>query len=181
MNLVTYVRYVAITGDTSTASADVADALADAQELLENELCRQLDSKERTERLRIYPADGYFPGGRVHPTVTPVTAAEDYTILDDGTLTGASPQSGVFDFDAEPYAEVTYTGGFTPGTVPACIERDIAWCAYRLVRPAEAAAVPAGAASVRLGDAGVSFGPGGAPAGAVTWSPRSLRYRRRRV
>lgn len=170
--LVTYARYLAITGDGTSDPGQVEEALADAQALLEDTLRRPLESGERTERLRVLD-------GLVYPAATPITDAGDLTVEGDA-LTGASPSSllgGVFD--STDHATVTYTGGFTADTVPACIERDIAWAAHGLVRPLVASGVPVGATSVRLGDAAVTFAKPASGGVQVGWSPQTLRYRRR--
>lgn len=178
MSLVTIERYRVITGDSTSASATVEQALGDAQALLEDDLGRGLESEERTERLRIFYGSS-FPGGRVYPTVTPVTDADDFTLVGTAALDGASPSGGPFDTSQPSYAEVTYTGGWTADDVPACIERDIAWAAYRLLRPAEMAAVPAGATSVSMGDASVSFAAGqSAGEAGISWSRATRRYSR---
>lgn len=184
MSLVTYTRYVAITGDTTSASATVLDRLADAQQLLEDELGRpgllEDDGADKTERLLIR-YDGSL-GATVFPSALPITDAGDLTQA-GALLTGASPDSSPsFVVSGEQWATVTYRGGFTPATVPQSIERDIAWAAYHLLRPSEAAAVPAGATSVRLGDAAVTFAkPTGGGMQGVSWSSQTMRHRKRRV
>jgi hypothetical protein len=181
MSLVTIVRYRVITSDSTSASATIEQALADAQALLEDDLGRGVESEERTERLRIHYG-ATFPGGRVYPAVTPITEAGDYTLVGVAALDGASPSGGPFDTSHPSYASVTYTGGWTTDDVPACIERDIAWAAYRLMRPAELAAVPAGVTSVSMGDASVSFDrPRSAGEAGISWSRATMRHKRRRV
>lgn len=169
--LVTYARYLAITGDAATDAADVEAALAEAQTLLEETLRRPLESAERTERLPVLD-------GRVYPSATPITDGGDLTV-EGYALTGASPSTVLGTLTDSDHATVTYTGGYTADNVPSCIERDIAWAAHSIVRPALASGVPVGATSVRLGDAAVTFArpsPGGQQIG---WSPATLRFRRR--
>lgn len=180
--LVTYERYVEITGDTTTASATVEARLVDAQGLLEDTLGRPLETGERTERMRIYNVDGV---ATVYPSAVPVTDAGDYTQVGDG-LVGATPIGGVAFGVPQGHAEVVYTGGFDPDEtdpdepayLPRSIERDIAWAAHALTHH-PSSQIPAGATSVRLGDAAVTYAKptsGGSP---VSWSPATLRWRRR--
>lgn len=169
-------RYTTITGDTTGDSDTLNTALAEAQQLLEDELGRQLETGERTERLRLYP------NGRVYPAVTPITVAAGYTIYGYAELGDASPIGGPFDTSDPQYAEVTYTGGYTDETVPVCIARDIAWAAYQLLGRDAASRIPAGATSVRIGDAAVTFDkPRSASDAGIRWTAQTLRYRRRRV
>lgn len=177
MTLLTVARYEAITGD-ETAENPTA-AIAEAVELLEDYLDRPLELAERTETLRPDRR------GRLWPRATPITDGGDYEI-DGLALVGASPFGPALGFvDPATSLSVTYTGGWTASTLPACIGRDLAWAAYRLSHPpdlAAATAYPEGATSVRLGDAAVTFGPGGAGAvgtGDTTgwWSKRTRAYR----
>jgi len=179
MALVTVARYRLITGDTTSLAASVVDAIALAEELLADALCRPLASAERTEKM--------WPDaeGRLWPSATPITAAGSYTIDGNGLI-------GVFGPgwpDTTGAVSVVYTGGWVertanPGAanaLPTCIEADLAWVAKSLVAPdASATQYPAGATSVRLGDAAVTFGPDGPPrpgVASVRWSRPTLRYR----
>lgn len=191
MALVTVERYALITGDTVSSASQVSARIEDAVALLEEELGRPLASVERTEDM--WPTRD----GMLWPRATPVTVApDDYTINGYG-LTGAGAwPSGVnwFTGPSTPVS-VTYTGGYVERTanptatnrLPACIERDLAWAAYRLGHPATALSfVPAGASSVSLGDASISWGSGGAPGAAAdllvgAWSRQTLAYRYVRV
>lgn len=185
MSLVTYTRYVAITGDTTSASATVLERLTDAQDLLEEELGRvdllEDDGQDKVERLLIYNDANL--GYVVYPAAVPVTDAGDL-IQHGSVLAGAAPDSSP-EFSVvsgERYATVTYRGGYTPATVPPAIERNIAWAAHQLLTPALTAAVPAGATSVRLGDAAVTFDrPQSNADSGIRWTNQVRRYRRRRV
>lgn len=173
--MITAVRYGEITGDTVTAASAVTARIEDAQELLEEYLDRPLESDEYTEELA---PDRH---GRLWPKATPITDGGDYTV--DGLALHASPfgWSGFLDGNR---VTVTYTGGWTAETLPACIERDLAWAAYRLLHPgavASMSSLPGGASSVRLGDAAVTW-KAGSSAGAAQdtdgwWSLRTRGYR----
>lgn len=184
MSLLTYQRYLAITGDTTSASATILDRISEAQELLEEELGRvgflEDDGQDKTERLLIQ-ADSAL-GFVVYPSAIPITDPGDYTQA-GAVLAGASPDAVPSPFSsAGQWATVTYRGGYTPATVPASIERDLAWAAYHLARPSLVTSVPAGATSVRLGDAAVTYAqPAGGGMHGVSWSKPTLRHRKRRV
>ena len=187
--LVTTARYQVITGDTTTATASVTAAIEDATALLADELGRPdaLKSEERTETMQV------GDGGQLRPLAVPVTVCAGYT-FDTAAIFGGAPDSvafrGVFPDDLPNTVAVTYSGGWVERSanpsatnrLPTELEYDIAWAAHALVHPGLGAAVPVGATSVSLGDAAVSFGAGGAPArgeAGVTWSRKTLRWRRR--
>lgn len=185
MSLVTYARYVAITDDTTSPAASATAALVDAQDLLELELNRrgylEDTGADFTERLRIF--NDARLGYVVYPSGLPITDEGDLTAhgaLLAGAGPDASPAFGIVS--GEQYATITYRGGYTSSTVPVEIERDIAWAAYSLLRPASATSVPAGATSVRLGDAAVTYAaPRSAAEAGIRWSRAALRHRRRRL
>lgn len=181
--MITAARYVELTGDTETVASAVNEAVADAVSELEEYLDRPLAHGERTERISPDRA------GRIWPKATPLTDGGDYTI-DGLALIGSWPYPSILNPDSQ--LEVTYTGGWADARLedpvgsplPLCIQRDLAWVAYRLLHPTApgASVAPAGATSVRLGDAAVSYGPGGAPDGigadtSAWWSSRTKRYR----
>ena len=171
--LISVDRYRVITGDSSTAATAVSAAVETAGDLLGEELGWPggVESAERTETLGVLE-------GRVYPSAVPITVAAGFTI-DGHALRGATPQwADIFeDVDGAPVATVTYTGGWTSATVPASVERDVAWAARALLNPAEALSVPAGATSVRLGDASVSYGRPQSPGTAgVAWSRKTLGW-----
>jgi len=178
MSLVTEDRYRAITGDQASDSVSVTAAIESAEDLLADELGRELASAERTETL--WPTrDGY-----VWPSCVPITVATGYEIDGDG-LTGVLGPGWP---DSTGSVEVTYTGGWVERTanptaahrLPSYIERDLAFAAQSLLDPSPSA-YPVGATSVRLGDAAVTFGSDGAPrrGGDVHWSRATLRHRYR--
>jgi hypothetical protein len=194
VSLVLFDTYQRITGDTTTGASQVADALAEAQALLEEELGRELESKSRTERL--YPD----PTGRVYPMVTPVTVAPSGLLVDGSSMYSAGPFQSVpgFIFEGN-WADLTYTGGYVERSanpaatnrLPAHVERDLCWCAFRALAVVEAqslALTPAGASRMQVGDIMVMFGKGG-QAGEVrvgsdgvtdpVWSRQTLRLCRR--
>lgn len=185
MTLVSYARYVTLTGDTTSASAAAVEALSNAQEMLEDELGRigllEDDGQDKVERLRLY--DDSVLGGVVYPTAVPITDPGDYT-ESGASLSTVGPDGGPFAFTAPSirYATVTYRGGYTAATVPAYMARDLAFAAYQLVNNQALAMVPAGANSVRLGDAAIGFAqPTAGGSIGVGWSRQTLRHRRRRV
>lgn len=194
MALVTVDRYRVITGDYGDAPAavDITAALADAVALLEDELGRPLEQAERTDLL--YPDQK----GRLYPKVTPLVSVPAAYTIDGGTVLGASLFWGADAILGGTTAiSLTYTAGYlersanpsAANRLPEHVERDLAWAAHALARPATVAslsAIPAGARAVSLGDASVSFGEGGAGSTAATttgvgWSPATLRLRRRRL
>lgn len=184
MTLLSYARYVALTGDTTSASASAVEEITRAQDLLEDELGRigllEDDSTDKVERLRLYE-DGIL-GGTVYPSALPITSAGDYTQA-GASLTAVGPDAGPFLWrtSSERYATVTYRGGFTASTVPAYMERDLAFVAYQLLHPIPAL-VPAGAIEAHIGDAGVTFDrPVSGGSIGIGWSRETLRHRRRRV
>src|SRR4051794_38523669 len=88
MSLVTVATYRRVTLDTASSDTAVTGALVDAQALLEDDLGRQLESTERTER--VYPARD----GRLYPIVTPITAVASGYTIDGATVHGAAPFLG---------------------------------------------------------------------------------------
>lgn len=187
MSLVTVARYRTITGDHDSAASAIEERLVDAADLLADDLGRPLEEAERTEAVW---ADR---DGRLYPAATPIVDAPGWTI-DGVTLTGRTIWGSWFGEDGETVT-VTYTGGWVersgnptaPNRLPVCIERDLAWCAFRLGQPTNTALVtlPAGVDQVRLGDAALSTtSPTGlnvAAASVAAWSAETLRYRRRTV
>lgn len=152
--LVDYDTYRLLTGDSTSVPIDVEDQLAVAQGLIEEYLDRPLESKERTERLRLHQ------NGRVWPTSTPITVAAGYTIEGAGLL-GASPVGLSPPFSDPPgtsdlYAEVTYTGGYTAENCPTTLKRAIAKLAFANLHPSSVS-LPAGVVSARVGDASVTY------------------------
>lgn len=182
--LVSYARYVSLTGDATSASATVEAALVEAQDLLEDELGRigllEEDGADKVERLKLY--DDSVLGGTVYPAGVPITDAGDFTLA-GAMLISVPPDGGPFFYrDGERYATVTYRGGFTSATVPAYMARDIAFAAHQLVHSPVPSSIPAGATSVRVGDAAVTFGsPVAGGAIGIGWSKATLRHRRRRL
>lgn len=173
--LVDTARYRAITGDETTADAVVSARLAEATEMLAGRLDRPLEHGEYTEQL--WPTRG----GWLWPRATPIESAGDYEV--DGA--GLRPR---WTLQGGPYL-VTYVGGWTAETVPACIARDLALAAFELGhQPADASGIDTtGATSVRVGDVAVGWGGAGKPSDAAAaraercWSIATLRHRYRVV
>lgn len=187
--IVTEARYYAIVGDTSLRPMPAASAIADAEALISDALERPLESAERTETVRIRP------DGLVYPSATPITAVQATSgleIVSDFALRGAVALSGPFvgpievPPDRDLFAQVTYTGGWDATTVPAFLERDIAFGAYHLrqghdLGPALTPA-PVGATSVTVGDVSVSYRrPVSASETGFRLSAQTRRLRRRRI
>lgn len=176
--LVTVEQYRALTGDNTTDRTVVAEQLRAAQQLVEEYLRRPLELAERTERMRLYDLDGTWTA---FPKATPVLSATGYTIVGAG-LVGATPDvvGGPFARTADPFATITYTGGWSPVTLPLTVAREIAQTARALIA-ASTATVPAGATSVRVGDLAVTYGSGSGGALGLD-SRQALRgYVRRRA
>lgn len=178
-------RYTIITGDATSASATAASAIEEATQLLAEELRRTIDGVEaltegeRTERLWL------DQDRAIWPTATPVTVLPDGYVARGNGIYGTAPSGGLSFLVEGPdnYIDLTYTGGWTANTVPACVARDIAFAAYRIMHASALVGVPAGATSVTVGDVAVGYGSGGAPSAATPhpWSAATLRYRRRFV
>jgi hypothetical protein len=155
-NLVTYEAYVRVTGDSSSAASAVAEALADAQALVEEELERPLELLERTEILDLI-------GGRVYPRATPITEAP-WTI-DGYALTNIDSDWITEPFDsATTQVSVTYTGGYTDETLPRRLRDAIIEMAYSSLNRPSVSVAYVGAESIRQGDISISYGSKGAGA-----------------
>lgn len=180
-SLVTTALYQSLTGDTDSATADVALALVSAQKIVEEYLRRPLANEERTETVR-------FSGGRLYPKATPITEAPDGITIVPGSraLVGASPDGGPFwpavgDSTYPASATITYTGGYTASTLPRTIAAVISSLAYQLLHVTDDSEVPAGATSVSVGDVSVSFGDGTDPGVELNAAQRqSIKPWRRR-
>lgn len=188
--IVTYATYLAVTDDDVTASGDASDALTDAVALLEEKLGRPLESAERTEAM--------VPDSRgiLRPLATPITVADGYTIRDN-SLVFALPLAPVdVDFVTSTWpVEVTYTGGYVERSanpdasnrLPAHVERDLCWAAYRLIhRPAGVTTPETRPDLARSGDTQVKFATIANRTGVDgdvedVWSKATLRLRRRRI
>lgn len=177
MSLLTYARYVALTGDTSTAVTAVEAAIVDAEKAVTDFLRRPLALDWYSHELQVHQF------GRVHVKAVPlvsIPASATYVMEDTRTIRGVVRDSmagpigfaEVQEWLDEDYgystgypelfgkATVLYFGGWTAESVPYNVERAIAWCALSCANPG-ASPVPAGATSVHVGDVSVSFGAGG--------------------
>lgn len=183
--MITHERYIQITGDTTTTEAKAERCIADAVEALEDYLDRPLPEAERTETMRP------DRNGRLWPKATPIIEADDYTIEGIGLAGTFGP--AVDFFTGSVAVEVVYTGGWADprdedydptatNQLPACIERDLAWAAFKLAHPSatrEMALTRDDATSVRLGDAAVTLsGSAGSPSDLDgCWSKRTRSHR----
>ena len=196
MAVVTVARYRLLTGDTTTDATTVSARIDDATEMVEEELDRPLELKERTETLRLDGDTHGWATWRAYPRSTPIVsipADVGYRIEDDVTLANASPDTGYWwswtTCQEAPRSTLTWTGGFTSDTLPKKLESAICDLAAALTRASSGAAfVPVGASSVRVGDVTISYGStsvtGGAGSGLEMYVPglwdRIRRYRHRR-
>lgn len=183
LGAVTVDGYRVHTGDRTTAGTVVTGALVDAEEMLVDELRRDLALAERTASCPIYP------DGRVYPPAWPITAS---TLEIDGrALLGATADTGVFVGylpDRPARVTVTWTGGFDDGTNSTRLPVTLRRALYDLAKALcdDAAPVPVGATSVSVGDVSVTYGQAGGGAGDVDalvpgLSTRIRKYRNRRV
>ncbi len=167
--VVTYETYVSITGDASTASSAVEEALVEAQALVEEELDRPLELEERTELLRLQ-------NGRIYPSATPILDAP-FTIDDGYSLSGVYGDlvTGPLDSDT-PRVLVTYTGGYTAETLPRRLREAICRAAQRHLHPSPLPAdLPTGAEAVRVGDVQITYGSSGLGASGRTLTVSDLK------
>lgn len=181
LNAVTVDGYRVHTGDRTTAATVVTGALVEAEELLVEELRRDLAWGSRTEKLRIYP------DGAVYPSAWPITTAA--LPIAGRALLGAAPDAtpfvGVYGDVTVNLATVTYTGGFDDGTHSEPLPRALAHAIYDLARAlaSDMAPGPAGATQVRVGDVAITYantaGLSGLDAHLPGLSARVARYRNR--
>lgn len=186
MTVLSVARYRTITGDETSVASAVEARIAEAVDELEEILDRPLEHGEHTEALSP-TRDGWL-----WPRATPIAEVDGYEVSGNG-LRSSSPWGWPSIVGADDGSvSVTYTGGWRAHDDPAvtdadrlpfCIERDLAWAAWRLGRPVDTslASTPAGASSVRLGDASVTMAAGAALPGlgshAGWWSRRTRSYR----
>jgi hypothetical protein len=183
-------EYRLATLDTSSADTAVTGALERAQRIVADYLRRgvpgetqPLISAERTELLII---DSLF---RVYPSCVPITALPSGLQARGYSVYGVVPSflvSFIIDYDRlnTPRTSLTYTGGWTPVTLPETVREQICWKAWELLRtPLAQEGIPVGATAVHSGDASVTFkdpNPGGAAAARLSdGAKRELRPWRR--
>jgi hypothetical protein len=173
LSLVTVARYIAITGDDTTAASAVEEALDAVEAELEDELDRPLANDEYTESLRP------DRGGMLWPRATPITDGGDYLI--DGLGLRADGIAVIPSFiSGDDRISVTYTGGWTVDTIPRFVERAIAWAAHALTHPTAHTPGDPAIKSKRVGDVAVTYRDGGPQTRAdaqIVWPARVLRYR----
>lgn len=171
-------EYRLATLDTTSADTAVTGALERAQRIVAEYLRRgvpgeaqPLISAERTELLII---DDLF---RIYPSCVPITALPDGLQTRGYAVYGVVPSflvSFIIDYDRlnTPRTSLTYTGGWTPVTLPETVRQHICWKAWELLRtPLAQEGISVGAVSVRSGDASVTFrdpNPGGAAAARLS-------------
>lgn len=183
LGAVTVDGYRVHTGDRTTAGTVVTGALVDAEELLVDELRRDLALDERTASCPVYP------DGRVYPSAWPIT--ESTLEIDGRALLGATPDSGAFVGyfpDRPARVTITWTGGFDDGTTGTRLPVTLRRALYDLAKAlcADTASVPVGATAVSVGDVSVTYGNAGGGAGDVDalvpgLSTRIRKYRNRWV
>lgn len=165
MSVVTIDQYRRQTGDITTSDDDAASAIAEAQEMVEDFLCRPLELMERTEVCEIAQS------GFVYPVATPIDSVSvptDTQIIDGQYITTQGDDypdpSGFQAWEDRRYmpshrtprTSITYVGGWTSDTLPATLRRAICDLIGALTAPQSA--MVSGASSVSLGDASISFG-----------------------
>jgi hypothetical protein len=186
-SIVTLADYQRITHDLTTYQPTVDAALADAQLLVEEFLRRPLTLMSRTERMRLYSAenlDGGYDGAYLcYPKATPVQTVDGgLTVLSAVAVAGAFPDGGPFlegiiGQGVQPYATISYTGGYTADTLPATLRREIVITARGGIIPATT--VPPGATAVKVGDVSVTYQAAEFVGAAL--SPSTMRTLRRYV
>jgi hypothetical protein len=190
-------RYLQVTKDSASDNADVTQALADAQQYVQDRTKRVLPYGTWKETCYVYS------DGKVYPSATPLDSVvepqAESSIQGAGIWVGWwNPYPAVVGYNGginttsfPPQADITYTGGYQPdGTtdgptppLPYELVRAICWIAWRSLYPAVLPNVPAGANSVHVGDVGYSS-PKALPTGALTDDALELvlyRYTRKDV
>lgn len=179
MTVVSVAYYRVRTGDQTTAASAVEEALEDAESITQHWLGRILQYGEHTERLKVWPREGF-----VYPAAVPVAsvqASASYDVYDEASIRNVSPDDDVFpnflranvmdDYNQGiggnigsgyetyyPYGTVTYHGGWTEETMPVILKRYICKVARALItgKP-EGGPGAAGATMLRVGDVQVSY------------------------
>lgn len=169
----TYTRYVQLTGDSTTPSAQVESAIPDAEREMERILRRPLWLDTYTHALPVHE------GGRAYPKAVPIASLpasatfqlEDATTFRYVVRDSVSGPIGPADigewFDGNAgacampelfgLATVTYTGGWTETTMPMAVARGLARLVHAYANPTIQTELIEGATSQSLGDASVSF------------------------
>lgn len=169
----TYARYVQLTGDSTTPSAQVEAAIPDAEREMVRILRRPLWLDTYTHALPVHA------GGRAYPKAVPIAtlpASATFQMEDPQTfryvvrdsLTGPLGLGDVEEFldgssgacgypELYGLATVTYTGGWTEATMPMAVARGLARLVHAYATPTIATELIEGATSQSLGDASVSF------------------------
>ena len=179
MRLVDFQTYQIVTGDTTSASGVVEDAIDDATQAVEEKLRRQLPYGEYTESLPILD-------GRVYPGMIPLEVSESGTV-DGYTIRGVFPDpiDWMFgDWRTGDTGTVTDVGGWTPDTLPRSIRDDICATAYGQLHPDASvlSGVPVGVNNAANGDVSLGWSSGyqgGVTGHSVVLSRESLKWRRR--
>jgi hypothetical protein len=189
--LVTWTRYKTITGDRAGASAEVEEALLDAQGLLEDALSRSIERADYTEDLPLVsdPETGTLA---CFPTVYPVHSTANGDLVRFNTVYGVGPTAtpvspGDFGLIFPLVVTLTYNAGWDatvtdrtdPAFLPRDVERDIAWAAHTLLNPSLSSAIPTGAKSATSGDVSITYDRAQSSATlGIRWSPGTLSWRR---
>lgn len=151
-------QYRKITGDKNSYSGDVLEALADAQNTVEEKTNRFYELAERTEKLSRYS------DGKVYPSATPVVSVSSPV---GAAIEGNSVSSTEWYYgdvavnwfisdsrNGYPLVELTYTGGWAAGSIPVAIVKVTAEIAKLALTPSSD--LPQGATSVTVGDVTVT-------------------------
>lgn len=173
MAILTYTRYVTLTGDSVTASAIIESAIEEAESdtgPLAEYLRRPLPLAEYTDLLHV-DIDGL-----VYPKAVPVAsvpATATYDIVRPNALGYLTAERSMIEEWTNPYGDgylvhqptrsVTYEGGWTADNVPFSVAATIARVAYRMANPYPVDDPSAGAQSRAVADASVSYGSNTAP------------------
>jgi hypothetical protein len=176
--LVSVAEYRLATLDTASPDTAITGGLERAQRIVADYLRRgvpgeaqPLISAERTELLII---DSLM---RVYPSCVPITVLPGGLQTRGYAVYGVVPSflvSFIIDYDRlnTPRTSLTYTGGWTPVTLPETVRQHICWKAWELLRtPLAQEGIPVGATAVHSGDASMTFkdpNPGGAAAARLS-------------
>lgn len=177
--LVDGARYQRITGDATTGTDDVEQALLDAEQAVAEHLGRITATGRAaiaygtyTEPLVVYR------NGRVYPAATPIdTVQTPASARVDGNAVDVGGSVGTWNlFGSDPAIQVTYTGGWQAAGVadgptaplPVAIVRAICQVAWRGTHPVQFPGVPAGAGSISVGDVSISGATAGARSASLT-------------
>lgn len=156
--LITNTRYTQITGQAAPANFETLqdDVIARLEDLLN----RALTLQERTERV-VSNYDGLF-----YPSATPIVDVQEDLLFDDQSIQVGRPSPRSFSFSdlhALTPEFITYSGGYTPETLPYGLAHAIAWGIHTVSSTASGAisGSPSGVSSLSIaGEYSVTFSDG---------------------